>query len=113
MARPKNWIVSLSGDATTIYWPVDTWVSTQEYAFVFRQIAGAGSYATGCSAAWTIDRILSQGIVSAHWVEVSSFAAPISFVRSGPASCFRIILRASGAATFEVMAMQSGPERVK
>jgi hypothetical protein len=113
MARPKQWTFSqVSGDTTTIYWPVDTWVSTQEYAFVFRQASGTGSFMTGCSASWTIDRVLAQGVVSAHWVQVSAFSGGAAFVHEDPASCFRLTVRTSGAATLDIMAMQSGPERV-
>ena len=60
MARPKNWSFTLANaEATTIYWPTDTYISTQEYAFNFRVVTGSGSFLTGCSASSTIDRILA------------------------------------------------------
>lgn len=113
MARPKNWIVTLANaEATTIYWPTDTWVSTQEYAFNFRVVSGAGSFATGCSASSTIDRILSTGVVSAHWTERIAFSAGTAATLTGPVSCWRFTVRSSGATTMELMALQAGPERV-
>lgn len=113
MGRPKNWIVTLgNGEATTIYWPTDTWISTQEYGFNFRVLSGAGSFLAGCSAASTIDRILVNGVVSAHWTQRVEFSTGTAATFTGPASCWRLTLRASGAATFDIMALQSGPERV-
>lgn len=113
MARPKNWTFTMaSGETTTVYWPTDTWVSTQEYSIVFRQSSGTGSFMAGCSAAWTIDRVLQYGAASAHWVQVSAFAGGAAILHEDPASCFRFTARVSGASTFEIMAMQSGPERV-
>jgi hypothetical protein len=67
---------------------------------------------TGCSASWTIDRVLAQGVVSAHWVQVSAFSGGAVLVHEDPAACFRLTVRTSGAATVDIMAMQSGPERV-
>jgi hypothetical protein len=113
MARPKQWTFSsVSGETTTIYWPVDTWVSTQEYAFVFRQLSGTGSYMAGCSASWCIDRVLANGVASAQFIQITAFSTGSSFVHEDPASCFRLTVRTSGAATVDIMAMQSGPERV-
>jgi hypothetical protein len=113
MARPKNWRFTLANaEATTIYWPTDTWVSTQEYAFNFRIIGGTGSFAAGCSAASSIDRVLQEGVVSAHWTERFAFSAGTAATLTGPVSCWRLTVRSSGAATFELMALQAGPERV-
>jgi len=113
MARPKNWSFTLANaEATTIYWPTDTWVSTQEYAFNFRVISGAGSFLAGCSASSTIDRVLQTGVVSAHWTERMAFSTGTAATFTGPVSCWRLTVRSSGAATFDLMALQSGPERV-
>jgi hypothetical protein len=112
MARPKLWSFSMtSGETTTVYWPTDTWVSTQEYAIVFRHPGGTGGFMSGCSAAWSIDRVLATGVASAHFVQITAFSTNSQIVHEDPASCFRFVLRASGAATLEIMAMQSGPER--
>lgn len=111
--RPKNWVITLANaEATVIYWPTDTYISTQSYAVNFRVISGAGSFATGCSCATTIDRILQQGVVSAHWTERFAFAAGTAATLTGPASGFRFTVRSSGATTIELMALQPGPERV-
>lgn len=113
MARPKSWSFSLTDAASTvIYWPTDTWVSTQEYAFNFRVVSGTGSFLAGCSASSTIDRVLQTGVTSAHWIERVAFSTGTAATFTGPASCWRLTVRSSGAATFEVMALQSGPERV-
>jgi hypothetical protein len=113
MARPKLWNFTLAdATVTVIYWPTDTWVSTQEYGFNFRVISGSGSFATGCSAASSIDRILQYGAVSAHWTERVAFSTGTAATFTTPASCWRLTVRSSGAATFEIMALQSGPERV-
>lgn len=113
MARPKNWVVTLAdATVTVIYWPTDTWVSTQEYGFNFRVISGSGSFAAGCSAASSIDRVLQSGVVSAHWTERVEFSSGTAARFTTPASCWRLTIRSSGAATFELMALQSGPERV-
>lgn len=113
MARPKSWSFSLTDAASTvIYWPTDTWVSTQEYAFNFRVVSGTGSFLAGCSASSTIDRVLQTGVTSAHWTERVAFSTGTAATFTGPASCWRLTVRSSGAATFEVMALQSGPERV-
>lgn len=113
MARPKIWQLSMaSGDTTTIFWPTDTWVSTQEYSIVFRHPGATGGFMEGCSAAWSIDRVLATGTVSAHFIQVTAFTTNCQVVHEDPASCFRFRLRASGDARFEIMAMQSGPERV-
>jgi len=113
MARPKNWIFSLAnGESTTIYWPTDTWVSTQEYAVNFRVISGAGSFAAACSASSTIDRVLSTGVVSAHWTERIAFSTGTAATLTGPVAAWRFTVRSSGATTMELMALQAGPERV-
>lgn len=113
MARPKSWSFSLTDTASTvIYWPTDTWVSTQEYGFNFRVVSGAGSFLAGCSASSTIDRVLQTGVTSAHWTERVAFSTGTAATFTGPASCWRFTVRSSGAATFEIMALQSGPERV-
>lgn len=111
--RPKSWKFSqTNGQSTTIYWPTDTWISTQEYAFNFRKIAGSGSFASGCSAAYTIDRVLADGVTSAHWVQVREWSTGTAFNYAGPASCWRFTVTSSGASTDEIMALQVGPERV-
>lgn len=111
--RPKYWRFSqTNGQTTTIYWPTDTYISTQEYAFNFRKTAGSGSYASGCSASYTIDRVLADGVVSAHWVQVREFASGTAFNYAGPVSCWRFTVTSSGATTDEIMALQPGPERV-
>lgn len=111
--RPKNWSFTLANaEVTTIYWPTDTWVSTQQYGFNFRVVSGSGSFLIGCSAASTIDRILQNGVVSAHWTERVEFSAGTAATFNVPASCWRFTIRSSGAATFELMALQPGPERL-
>lgn len=113
MARPKNWMFSLTdAEVTTIYWPTDTYISTQEYAFNFRVVNGSGSFLAGCSASSTIDRILATGVVSAHWTERIAFSTGTAATITGPTSGWRFTIRSSGAATFELMALQAGPERV-
>ena len=113
MARPKNWSFTLANaEATTIYWPTDTYISTQEYAFNFRVVSGSGSFLAGCSASSTIDRILATGVVSAHWTERVAFSTGTAATFTGPTSGWRFTIRSSGAATFDLMALQAGPERV-
>jgi hypothetical protein len=67
---------------------------------------------TGCSAAWSIDRVLANGVASAQFVQITAFSTGSTFTHEDPASCFRLTVRTSGAATVDIMAMQSGPERV-
>ena len=110
--KPKLWQFALAGGSTTIYWPTDTYISTQEYSFNVRQVAGTGNLTTATSAAFTVFPVLSRGVASANFVQVTA-AAGFHAVHEDPASCFRFVVAASGAATVEIVALQSGPERAQ
>lgn len=110
--KPKFWQFALSGGSTTVYWPTDTYISTQEYSFNVRQVAGSGNLTSACSAAFTIFPVLSRGITSANFVQVTA-GAGFHAVHEDPATCIRFVAAASGVATIEIVAMQSGPERAQ
>jgi len=113
MARPKNWsftpgVRALAEVGASV---VKVGVGAGSICTT-RVVSGAGSFVTGCSASSTIDRILSQGVVSAHWTERVAFSTGTAATFTGPTSGWRFTIRSSGAATFELMALQAGPERV-
>lgn len=109
--KPKRWEFSLAG-TTTIYWPTDYYISTQEYSFNIRQSGGSGNLTGATSAAWSIDPVLSRGVVSATFTQVTAGAGFLA-IHEDPASCFRFTVAASGTATVEIVAIQSGPERTQ
>lgn len=107
--RPKSFEFTLSGtDATSVYWPIDTHLAPS-FGIGFAQSAGAGTAKT-CSASYTQFPILSRGITSASWVQITAVAEAVSFnIQSvDTLTCFRLAVKASGAGTFGFLCNQSG-----
>lgn len=109
--KTKYFEFALSGGSSTVYWPVDSYISTQEYTVAIRQVSGTGNLTAATSAAVTIDRVLARGVTSAVFVQVSA-GAGFQATFEDPATCFRFVVAASGAVGVQIAALQTGPDRV-
>lgn len=109
--KPKLWSFSLAA-ATTVFWPTDTYISTQEYSFHIVQTGGTGNLTTATSASFTTYPVLSRGTTSAIFTQVTAGAGFLA-VHEDPATCFRFAVAVSGAVNVDIIAVQSGPERTQ
>jgi hypothetical protein len=109
--RTKQFSTSLvSGETTSIYWPVDTHL-VPDFGIGFAQASGAGSI-SGASVAYTLAPVLAKGTTSAGWASLTSAAAAVTGFSllqvDTPATCFRFACRVSGSAVLEWAATQYG-----
>ena len=107
--RPRVQQITLGTGSTSVYFPVDTQLSSPQYQVQFVQTGGTGSITT-LSASYTAWPVLARGVTSATWVQVTAAATPFSVIVNDALSCFRYAATVSGTVVLEFITLAAGSE---